>query len=131
MEYHIELHTLSLGREPPSRLHMTLIVRPSSDKPYVLRMERGLLGQERHTREWRHRSMADAVHHMREIVTTQRHAGFRVVTMSQNHPLRSWLDSEQVGDGRAEAGPSRKRREKERPAAAKAEQLSLFDGERD
>jgi hypothetical protein len=56
--------------------------------------------------------MADAVEQMREVVSAQLDNGFRVVTASRDHPIREWLDSEQVRD------------EVEKPQ--KAGQLTLF-----
>ena len=133
MEYHVELHALSGRREPPRKLHLTLLVRPGSDEEYVVCMELGAIGSDRHTQEWAHRTMSEAKAQVQEILSAQMQTGFRVVTSSPGHPLREWLASEVVVDEapeqRVEEEPIRARR---RPApepakkAIRAEQLSLF-----
>ena len=74
------------------------------------------MGESCQPREWSHHTMADAVDQMREIVTAQLENGFRVVTVSRDHPIREWLDSEQVRDDV----------ETPREGARKAGQLTLF-----
>ena len=119
MDYHIELHAFSGERLPPRKSHLTLWVRPGAAEEYMVRLEIGALGANRRTTEWGLRTMREAVDRMREIVTAQRRNGFRVVLMSRDHPLREWLDSEQVAeDAEEERGKSRK--------PVKPEQLSLF-----
>ena len=56
MEWHVELHAFSGRREPPRKLHLTLLVRPGAAAEYVVRMELGAIGASRHTQEWTHRT---------------------------------------------------------------------------
>jgi len=119
MDYHIELRAFSGGREPPLKSHLTLWVRPGAAEEYMVRLEIGALGASRRTTEWGLQTMAEAADRMRKIITAQRNNGFQVVMASRDHPLREWLDSEQVPeDAETERGKSRK--------PAKPEQLSLF-----
>ena len=119
MDYHIELRAFSDGQEPPLKSQLTLWVRPGAAEEYMVRLEIGALGANRRTTEWGLQTMTEAVARMREIITAQRQNGFEVVMMSRDHPLREWLDSEQVpDDAEEERGNSKK--------PVRPEQLSLF-----
>jgi hypothetical protein len=120
MEYHLQLLALAGRRGVSRRSRLTLTVRPGEGNQYVVRVEIGVLGGGGQTKESSYRTMSEAVDYLRHVVTAQLENGFKLVTVDRRHPLREWLDSEQVRDTVSESPRQKPKQEQ------KAEQLTLF-----
>jgi hypothetical protein len=126
MKHHLVLHALSSRRGTSRRSYLTLITPPGAGDQHVVRVHIGVLGGGRHVQESSYGTMAEAVTYMRETVAAQLQNGFRLVTMDRKHPLREWLDSEQVHAIPPEPRGQRRSTREEPMTADTAEQLSLF-----